>query len=113
MNESETRAELIDPALQAAGWGVVEGSRIRREYTITLGRIHGHGIYAIDMAFGGLATAQAHAAQNLQNARALFESHLDALSAETLRLTPIYEQKLAALAAFKKSLLHQAFSGKL
>ncbi|MCY3004790.1 MAG: restriction endonuclease subunit R, partial [Planctomycetota bacterium] len=43
MNESETRAELIDPALQAAGWGVVEGSRIRREYTITLGRIHGHG----------------------------------------------------------------------
>jgi type I restriction enzyme R subunit len=43
MNESETRAELIDPALQAAGWGVVEGSRIRREYPITLGRIHGHG----------------------------------------------------------------------
>lgn len=27
MNESETRVELIDPALQAAGWGVVEGSR--------------------------------------------------------------------------------------
>ena len=31
MNETETRAELIDPALVAAGWGVVEGSRIRRE----------------------------------------------------------------------------------
>lgn len=31
MNESETRAELIDPALQGAGWGVVEGSRILRE----------------------------------------------------------------------------------
>ena len=30
MNESETRAELIDPASHAAGWGVVEGSRIRR-----------------------------------------------------------------------------------
>jgi hypothetical protein len=28
MNEAETRAELIDPALAAAGWGVVEGSRI-------------------------------------------------------------------------------------
>ena len=27
MNESEIRAELIDPALKAAGWGVVEGSR--------------------------------------------------------------------------------------
>jgi type I restriction enzyme R subunit len=26
MNEAETRAEQIDPALKAAGWGVVEGS---------------------------------------------------------------------------------------
>jgi type I restriction enzyme R subunit len=43
MNEAETRAEHIDPALKAAGWGVVEGSRVRREYTITLGRIEGHG----------------------------------------------------------------------
>jgi type I restriction enzyme R subunit len=43
MNEPETRAEHIDPALKEAGWGVVEGSRIRREYPITLGRIEGHG----------------------------------------------------------------------
>jgi type I restriction enzyme R subunit len=43
MNEAETRAELIDPALKAAGWGVVEGSRILREYPITPGRIEGHG----------------------------------------------------------------------
>src|SRR5579862_49922 len=43
MNEAETRAEHIDPALKAAGWGVVEGSRISREYPITLGRIEGHG----------------------------------------------------------------------
>jgi type I restriction enzyme R subunit len=43
MNEAETRAEYIDPALKAAGWGVVEGSRIRREYLITPGRIEGHG----------------------------------------------------------------------
>src|ERR1017187_1450420 len=42
MNEAETRAEHIDPALKAAGWGVVEGSRIRRE-VITLGRIQGGG----------------------------------------------------------------------
>jgi type I restriction enzyme R subunit len=33
MNEAETRAEHVDPALKAAGWGVVEGSRIRREHT--------------------------------------------------------------------------------
>src|SRR6478609_11525512 len=43
MNEAETRAEHIDPALTAAGWGVIEGSRIRREYPITLGQIEGHG----------------------------------------------------------------------
>jgi len=43
MNEAETRAEHIDPALQAAGWGVAEGSRIRREYPITLGRLEGFG----------------------------------------------------------------------
>jgi type I restriction enzyme R subunit len=43
MNEAETRAEHIDPALKAAGWGVVEGSRVRREYPITPGRIEGHG----------------------------------------------------------------------
>jgi type I restriction enzyme R subunit len=43
MNETETRADYIDPALKAAGWGVVEGSRILREYHITPGRIEGHG----------------------------------------------------------------------
>jgi len=43
MNESETRAEHIDPALKAAGWGVVEGSRILREYHIAPGRIEGLG----------------------------------------------------------------------
>jgi type I restriction enzyme R subunit len=43
MNEAETRAEHVDPALAAAGWGVVEGSRIRREYPITLGRLEGLG----------------------------------------------------------------------
>ncbi len=33
MNEAETRAEHIDPTLKAAGWGgVVEGSKILREY---------------------------------------------------------------------------------
>lgn len=43
MNEAETRLLHIDPALKAAGWGVVEGSRIRPEYPITLGRLEGHG----------------------------------------------------------------------
>ena len=41
MNEAETRAELIDPKLKEAGWGVVEGSKILRERNcqITPGRI--------------------------------------------------------------------------
>ena len=43
MNEAETRAEHIDPALKAAGWGVVEGSKILREYRITEGLIEGRG----------------------------------------------------------------------
>jgi type I restriction enzyme R subunit len=42
MNETETRAELIDPVLRAAGWGVVEGSRIRMEFPINKGRLIGH-----------------------------------------------------------------------
>jgi type I restriction enzyme R subunit len=43
LNEAETRAEHIDPAIAAAGWGVVAGSRIRREFPIAPGRIEGHG----------------------------------------------------------------------
>jgi len=46
MNESETRAEHVDPALKAAGWGVVEGSSIRREFRITPGRLQGAGARA-------------------------------------------------------------------
>jgi type I restriction enzyme R subunit len=43
MNEAETRAEHIDPALKAAGWGVVEGSKVLREHPITLGPLEGLG----------------------------------------------------------------------
>jgi type I restriction enzyme S subunit len=38
---------------------------------------------------------------------------LDGLHEETQRLANIYERKLAALAALKQSLLHQAFTGQL
>ncbi|MEI6175915.1 MAG: restriction endonuclease subunit S [Verrucomicrobiota bacterium] len=38
---------------------------------------------------------------------------IDDLREETTRLAAIYQQKLAALEALKKSLLHQAFSGEL
>ncbi|MBK8242615.1 MAG: DEAD/DEAH box helicase family protein [Saprospiraceae bacterium] len=43
MNEAETRAELIDPMLKACGWGVIEDSKILREYNITAGKIQTGG----------------------------------------------------------------------
>lgn len=38
LNESETRAEYIDPKLKLSGWGEIEGSKILREFRITEGR---------------------------------------------------------------------------
>src|SRR3989339_388616 len=43
MNESETRAEYIDPKLKASGWGEVEGSKVLREFRITDGKIQTGG----------------------------------------------------------------------
>ena len=42
-NEADTRADLIDPKLVEAGWSKVENSYIRREVSITQGRIIGGG----------------------------------------------------------------------
>ena len=44
MNESETRAEYIDPKLKTSGWGEIEGSKILREFRITEGRIQTGGM---------------------------------------------------------------------
>jgi type I restriction enzyme R subunit len=46
MNESETRAEYIDPKLKASGWGEIEGSKILREFRITDGKIQTGGTRA-------------------------------------------------------------------
>jgi type I restriction enzyme, R subunit len=43
MNESETRAEYIDPKLKESGWGEVEGSKVLREFRITDGKIQTGG----------------------------------------------------------------------
>ena len=43
MNEEETKLNYITPAIQAAGWGSVEGSYIRMEFPITKGRLIGSG----------------------------------------------------------------------
>ncbi len=44
MNEAETRAEYIDPKLAASGWGVIEGSKVLREFRITEGKIQTGGV---------------------------------------------------------------------
>jgi len=43
MNEAQTELILIDPALKEAGWSVVEGSRIQKQYPIAQGRLVGGG----------------------------------------------------------------------
>ena len=48
----------------------------------------------------------------LENQQIIVEKLL-ALEQETQNLARLYEQKLAALDALKKSLLHQAFTGEL
>jgi hypothetical protein len=73
MNEAETIDAHILPALKAAGWGVVEGSRIRHTYAT-----NGQGIYAIDMQTGragrprgGLPHARATVGHDVRQARCL------------------------------------------
>jgi type I restriction enzyme R subunit len=44
MNESETRAEYIDPKLKISGWGEVGDSKVLREFHITDGRIQTGGL---------------------------------------------------------------------
>jgi type I restriction enzyme, R subunit len=39
MTEDDTRADLIDPKLKESGWGIVESSKINRNFPINLGRI--------------------------------------------------------------------------
>lgn len=63
-----------------------------------------HRIVALlDAAFAGIATAKANAEQNLQNARALFESHLQAVFTE--RGEGWVEKRLSEVCAITSSLV--------
>ncbi|WP_417607971.1 EcoAI/FtnUII family type I restriction enzme subunit R [Owenweeksia hongkongensis] len=46
MNEAQTKHDLIEPALRAAGWGIVADSRLRLEFPITQGRLIGQSCRA-------------------------------------------------------------------
>jgi type I restriction enzyme R subunit len=72
MNEAETRAELIDPKLREAGWGVIEGSKILRENIITIGKIQTGGgrakplIADYVLVYKGIKLAVIEAKSNVQ-----------------------------------------------
>ena len=98
MNEAET----IDPTLKAAGRGVVEGhgkrgKALTADYVLVY-RNQGVG-QAADGSRGTSEELRGQAAPCLLHERA--------------GLARLSERKLAALAALKKSRLHQAFSGAL
>ena len=78
MNEAETRAELIDPQLTQAGWGVFEGSKVLRERNvckITDGRIQVGGkrtkplIADYILVFKGIKLAIVEAKSNVLSVR--------------------------------------------
>ncbi len=59
MNEAETRAEHIDPALKAAGWGGVKGERSQRReslYQQKLAALDGLKKSLLHRAFSGQLT---------------------------------------------------------
>jgi type I restriction enzyme, S subunit len=77
-------------------------SQIREKtYGTALMQINIRDLRALELSFPSLKE------------QGLIVAELDCLSTETTRLAAIYQQKLAALEALKKSLLHQAFSGEL
>jgi type I restriction enzyme S subunit len=60
----------------------------------------------------GIIQGLENALPNLDEQRRMV-STMDSVREETECLASIYDRKLAALEALKKSLLHQAFTGKL
>ena len=43
MNEADTKAELIEKSFRRSGWGVAEGTQIKREYPVSIGKLDGAG----------------------------------------------------------------------
>jgi len=87
--------QLRTPVLRAEIMGRAQGANP------TMKKISNGAVKTLPIAVPPIATQQT-----------IVET-LDVLSEETQRLARLYEQKLAALEALKKSLLHQAFIGEL
>ena len=87
--------QLRTPVLRAEIMGRAQGANP------TMKKISNGAVKTLPIAVPSIATQQA-----------IVET-LDALTEETQRLASLYERKLAAREALKKSLLHQAFAGAL
>jgi len=105
MNEADTRAELIEPALRAAGWGAVEDSLICRE-VIAPGRLQG----------GGGRRSKALACDFVLTDRggkpAAVAAVLDELKTNSTGLVCAARRKPDPLAGLKHSIPHKAFAGE-
>lgn len=73
MKEAETRAERTNPALKAAGWGVVTGSHTLREHGITLGRLQGD-------SKGGQSNREVFRVRATKHGQTLFKQCVDFLA---------------------------------
>ena len=87
--------QLRTPLLRAEIMGRAQGANP------TMKKISNGAVKTLPISVPSMATQQA-----------IVET-FDALSEETQRLARVYERKLSALEALKKSLLHQAFNGEL
>jgi type I restriction enzyme S subunit len=117
---------VVEPEM--AGWNIsrevavvpVDPAKISARF---LAYLIGSGVS--QQWLGGVKKGAAYVGINIEDLRLLpvaapdlmaqadVVDHLDALWINTQRLETIYQQKLTALAALKKSLLHQAFTGQL
>jgi len=128
VNVRGTLGGVAVAAREMAGWNVsrevavvpVDESRVNSAF---ISYLIGSGVS--QQWLGGVKKGAAYVGINIEDLRLLPVSaptldkqleivrHLGLLQEETQRLESLYQRKLAALAALKKSLLHQAFSGKL
>jgi len=96
MNEAETRADHIDPALKAAGWGWPKAAAFGEENASASGVKVRHTsptkIREVVVAFPSSTDEQRKIVATLGK-----------LSAPTQGLASLYQQNLAALYALKKS----------
>jgi len=99
---SPVRDDMLSRATGATAQGIRQSELTEVELPLPPLEEQQRIVWVLDEAFAGLATAQAHAAQNLQNARALLESHLHSIF--THRGKGWVEKRLGDVAEFKNGL---------